>query len=48
MKIRGNSDLWNVDINYYASRPTLFQYALVAAGPEGQVWDNKNGSNYTI
>lgn len=43
-----NRDLWEVGISYITTPPITFYYALVAAGPDGQAWDNNNGWNYLI
>jgi len=48
MNVQGNRDLWKVEISYCTTPPTTFYYALVTAGPDGQVWDNNNGWNYMI
>ncbi len=44
----GNRDVWKAGVSFFASQPITFFYALVAAGPDGQVWDNNGGWNYAI
>lgn len=48
MNTQGHRDLWKIDISYCTTPPTTFYYALVAAGSDGQAWDNNNGWNYMI
>lgn len=47
-KVENNKDHWEIDINYRTTSQITFYYALVAAGPNGKVWDNNNGWNYKI
>lgn len=46
--VQTDGDNWEVDISYFHDQPVTFWYALVAAGPDGLVWDNNHGWNYQI
>lgn len=45
-----DQDMWDTTISSFSTYNTsiTFHYALVAVGPNGLVWDNNNGWNYTI